>query len=285
MLEAHIVIPKEGKDPSHRGNYRPISLLNVDIKIFSKILANRLLNFLPSIVSPDQVGFIPGCEARDNTSKAINIHYLTTQTKQNGFFLSLDAEKAFDRVSWDYMTAVLQAIGLGPRMIGLILALYGNPSAKVRVNGTLSDAFPIRNGTRQGCPLSPILFVLTLEPFLHKLKLNPDIKGIKSPEKEYKYAAYADDILMFLTQPTMTLPVLAEFKHFQTLSNLKINLTKSFALNISLTHSQVKQCKDNFPIHWKPDAITYLGIQIPSKLSELYTKNFLPLLNRLNSDL
>lgn len=77
MLEAHIVvISKDGKDSSQTGHYRPISLLNVDIKIFSKILANRLLPLLPSIVSQDQVGFIPGREARDNTCKAINLHHL-----------------------------------------------------------------------------------------------------------------------------------------------------------------------------------------------------------------
>lgn len=165
-----------------------------------------------------------------------------------------------------------------------ILAAY--PSAKVRVNGTLSDAFPIRNGTRQVCPLSPILFVLTLEPLLRKLTLIPDITGIRSPEKEYKYAAYADDILLFLTQPLTTLPILlSEFKHFQTLSNLKINFTKSFTLNISLPQNQVDQYKENFPFHWKYDSITYLGTQIPSKISDLYAKNFLPLLNKLTSDL
>lgn len=207
MLEAHIsVIPKEGKDPTNTGNYRPISLLNVDVKIFSKILANRLTPLLPSLVSTDQAGFVIGREARDNAVKAINLHHIITHTNQKGFFLSLDAEKAFDRVAWDYMAAVLQAIGIGPYFSGLILSLYTNPTARVRVNNTLSNAFHIRNGTRQGCPLSPILFVLTLEPLLRKLKFNPDIHGINTSLKEYKYAAFADDILLFLSQPLITLP-------------------------------------------------------------------------------
>lgn len=287
MLEAHIVvIPKDGKDPTQAGNYRPISLLNSDIKLYSKILANRLLPLLPSIISQDQAGFIPGREARDNTIKAINPHHLITQTNQKGFFLSPDAEKAFDRVSWDYMTEVLGAFGIGPHMIGLILSLYANPSARVRVNNTLSNAFPISNGTRQGCPLSPILFVLTLEPFLRKIKLHPDIQGFQTQTKEYKYAAFADDILLFLTNPLITLPtILSEFKKFQSLSNLKINLTKSHALNISLPQNLVDQCKENFPFHWKKDSITYLGIQLTSKLADLYTKNHLPFLNTLSSDL
>lgn len=82
----------------------------------------------------------------------MNIHYLLTKTKQSGIFLSLDAEKAFDRLAWDYLEAVLHAHGLGNRLIRLIMSLYIHPTAKVRVDGLLSDAFPIKNGTRQGYP-------------------------------------------------------------------------------------------------------------------------------------
>lgn len=159
MLEAHItVIPKEEKNPTQTANYRLISQLNVNIKIFSKILVNRLLPLFPSTISRDQVGFIPGYESRDNTIKPIDLHHMMTQTDQKGFFLSLDAEKAFNRVAWDYMRAVLQHIGIGLYMLNLMFSLYANPSARVRGNNTLSNAFHIRNGTRQGCPLSPILF-------------------------------------------------------------------------------------------------------------------------------
>lgn len=108
LLEAHIsVILKPGKDPTQVQNYRPISLLNVDVKIFAKILANRLLTFIPSLIDLDQVGFVPGREARDNTLKAINIYHILSSTPQTGLLLSLDAEKAFDRLAWDYLEAVL----------------------------------------------------------------------------------------------------------------------------------------------------------------------------------
>lgn len=104
--------------------------------------------------------------------------------------------------------------------------------------------------------------------------------------RAYKYAAFADDILLFLKNLLITLPnVLSEFKQFQSISNLKINLSKSYALNISLPQTIVDQCKVNFPFQWKHDSITYLSIQIPSKLSDLYVKNHLPLLNKLTTDL
>lgn len=95
MLEAHIAVnQKEGKDPSLVTSYRPISLINVDVKVYAKILANRLLPLLPSLVSLDQVGFIPGREGRDNTIKALNLHHWLNSYGKQGFFLSLDAEKA-----------------------------------------------------------------------------------------------------------------------------------------------------------------------------------------------
>lgn len=132
MLEAHIaVIPKDFKDSTQVSNYRLITLLNVDIKLYAKMLANRLLPLIPNLISSDQVGFIPGREARDNIIRALNLHHWLTTSEAQGFFLSLDAEKVFDRVAWDYMQEVLKGIGLLPRTYALIKALYSTPSASV----------------------------------------------------------------------------------------------------------------------------------------------------------
>lgn len=162
LLEAHIsVIPEMGKDPTQVQNYRPISLLNVDQKIFAKILANRLLSFIPSLVDSDQVGFVPGREARDNTIKPLNIHHILSSTSQTGFLLYLDAKKAFNWLAWDYLEAVLHSVGLGSRLIAFILALYHSPTARVRVNGSLSNAFSISNGTRHECPVSTLIYIDT----------------------------------------------------------------------------------------------------------------------------
>lgn len=102
MLEAHIiVISMEGKDPTSVANYQPISLLNAQLKI----LANWLLPLLPTLVAYDQISFVPSREVRNNIFKALNRHNWLSSTKHQGFFLSLDEEKAFHRVSWDYMAA------------------------------------------------------------------------------------------------------------------------------------------------------------------------------------
>lgn len=165
----------------------------------------------------------------------------------------------------------------------MILALYSSPTARIRVNGRLSDAFSILGGTRQGCPLSPLIFVLTMEPFLCRLR---DNRGINIHHKQYKIEAYADDILLFLSDPITTIPnLLKGFTFFKTFSNIHINFTKSKALNITLPMTTVSQCQNNFPFGWVPHAITYLGTQIPTKLSELYAWNFIFILQNIQGDL
>lgn len=180
-LLAHVmVLPKPGKDPQHCTNYRPISLLNSNTKILAKILTLRIQDHIVKLVHPDQTGFMKGCEARDNTIRALHILHWT----QNGpdqtprVILSMDAEKAFDRVNWAFMTGVLREVGLGEQMMGWVLALYSDPRARVKVNGRLSDYFSICNGTRQGCPLSQLLFAMVLEPFICLVSKNMKIIGI-----------------------------------------------------------------------------------------------------------
>lgn len=169
-------------------------------------------------------------------------------------------------MAWDYMEAVLRFMGLGNLLLSFVMALYTNPIARVWVNGLLSNAFPICNVTKQGCPLSLLLFTLTLEPLLRSLKSKPNIRGIHTYDKEYKLVALADDILLFLTEPQILLPnLLAEFRHFRLISNLKIHFSKSCTLNICLPKHTVTvtQYQRNFPFQWKEEAITYLGIQLP----------------------
>lgn len=111
------------------------------------------------IVHLDQVGFIPGREGRDNGIKTLLAVQKTKDGGAPGLLLSIDAEKAFDRVDWGFMQGTLEEIGLGENMIRWIKALYTRPTARVKVNGVLSEPFEMFNGTRQGCPLSPLLFV------------------------------------------------------------------------------------------------------------------------------
>lgn len=144
--------------------------------------------------------------------------------------------------------ATLSHFGLGPNMLAKISALYQTPSAQLRINGTLSDPFFLYNGTRQGCPLSPILFTLSLEPFQATIRHNPNIHGITVGTTEHKYAAYADDVLFYVQQPLITLPnLMMAFMQFSKISNFKINLSKSEILNISIPHTTATSLQTSFP--------------------------------------
>lgn len=184
------------------------------------------------------------------------------------------------------MKETLKTIGLPQTMLNFISALYSSPTAKVKVNGHLSDAFSVSNGTRQGCPLSPLIFILSLEPLLRGLNSNPDTKGIQIKQHTYKLTALADDIILFLTDPLITIPnLLKDFRTFHTLSNLQINFSKSTALNISLSPEICHQCQLNFPFTWNKHALPYLGIQVPSSLTNLYALNHATLLQKIQVDL
>uniref|UniRef100_A0A8C5MFX8 Reverse transcriptase domain-containing protein n=1 Tax=Leptobrachium leishanense TaxID=445787 RepID=A0A8C5MFX8_9ANUR len=174
-----VVLHKEGKDPQQCSSYRPISLLNNDLKIFAAVLAGRLSTVLPLLLRKDQVGFIPAREARDGTIRTLNMIHTARSSGTPMLLLSTDAEKAFDRVSWPFMFSTLRAMNIPAGFIRWIAALYCAPNAKVRVNGVFSESFQIQNGTRQGCPLSPLLFALTLEPFLESVRNNTKIPGLR----------------------------------------------------------------------------------------------------------
>lgn len=259
-----VVILKPGKDPASCPNYRPISLLNIDLKLFAKILANRISPFLPNIIHRDQVGFVPGREAGDNTTKTIHLIAYAQRTHTPTCLLSCDAEKASDRVSWSFLQSTLSQIGLGPRMLARIISLYSKLTATILTHGTQSDKFSIANSTRQGCPLSPLLFALVIEHLAQAIRMNPNIHGIQTPSSQCKLSLYADDLLLYVTQPHISIPsILAEINRFGHFSNYKLNVSKTEALNLSLTQNTLTTLKANFPFQWQTRSISYLGTAIP----------------------
>ncbi|CAN2391860.1 Reverse transcriptase (RNA-dependent DNA polymerase) [Pristimantis euphronides] len=252
-LQATItVLPKLGKDCSYCNKFRPISLFNIDTKLYAKLIALRLRPYIPKLVQPEQVGFVMGREARDNTIKSLSLMAKARQDGSPLCLVSIDAEKAFDRVHWGFLEKTLIKIGLGRHILERIMVLYKNPTARVRVNGTLSGPLPIKNGMRQGCPLSPLLYVLVMESLANALRSNPNIRGINIGQREHKLALFADDILMYLMNLRVGIPVLLkEFRRYSKISNFRVNVQKSEILNVNLTDTEVAHLSATFPLKWK----------------------------------
>lgn len=200
--------------------------------------------------------------------------------------LSLDLCKAFDSLSWDYLFYALKWYGFGPRFLAVLRTLYNGPTARILVKGYSSHQLDIHRGTRQGCPLSPILFILVLEPLPIKLRNHPNIKGIHCGDLEHKCALFADDILLLLTAPVTSLPILfCVMYHVSIVSGLTINHTKSIALNLSLEANTVTQLQNSFPFKWQTKALPYLGISLTPTIDKLYVTNYPPLYKKMMADL
>uniref|UniRef100_A0A8C5M0T2 Reverse transcriptase domain-containing protein n=1 Tax=Leptobrachium leishanense TaxID=445787 RepID=A0A8C5M0T2_9ANUR len=249
-------------------------------------MANRLTTLIPAMIHPDQVGFVPGREARDATTRALGAIGVAKKSGEGLLLLSTDAEKAFDRVSWDFVFSVMRGLGVGPFFMQCLTALYDAPTARVRVNGALSAPLTVKNGTRQCCPLSPLLFALSLEPLLVAIHSNSDIVGIQGHASEHKLSAYADDLLFFLTNVDSSLPaVMSELDSYGSVASLKINHDKSEFLGVSLADTTLESVRTNYPFRHCPTSLRYLDIWLATSSGRLFDLNFNGILRSFRSDL
>ncbi len=232
------------------------SIFDVDAKILAKILALRL-----EVIHPDQVGFVKGRSSADNLRRLLHLVWQTRNSMEPVVAFSLDAEKAFDRVEWEYLFAILERFGMGDVYIKWVKLLYRSPKAAVFTNGDISNSFTLAHGTRQGCPLSPLIFALALEPLASAIRNHANIKGIISGGEEHKLLLYADDILLLSSSPGNTVPhMLSMIGSFSCISGYKINWLKSEAMPLSKICSP--SIRQSWQFKWLPSGLVYLGIMI-----------------------
>lgn len=254
----------------------------MESKILAKVLAERLLRVLPELIHTDQSGFMPCRSTRHKLRRLQGVLYMTEDVGAvETALMALDASMAFDSIEWPYLFMVLQKFGFGPRFCSWVKLLYEQPLAKVRFNGILSRTFSLHRGTRQGCPLSPLLFALA--PLAHWVRRDAAFWGLASTDTwEERISLYADDVILYMARPYHSIArVLHIFDLFGSYSGYRINWGKSVIYPLSGPSPQVPtRC----PAIISVEGFKYLGVYNTRDAKVFLHHNIDPLLRKLTVD-
>src|SRR3990167_2255339 len=233
-------------DPTDIGNYRPITLLNCDYKLLSKMVTIRLNAILDPLIDNGQIGFMQNRLIYDN------IIALDTMIKEKNYAINIDFMKAYDSVSHEAIKIVLDHIKLPRLFKNLIMNMLTDSQAKLLINGTLSESFTIKRGVKQGDVMSPLLFTLVIE-ILQKIAINK-AKHLHAPtfnEHHIGMLLYADDITICTQNKKGIERWHKILQRFHKATGLQMNLSKSSITYYKHVDSAFKQSQGTF---------MYLGI-------------------------
>ena len=183
------LIEKKDKDRRWIKNWRPISLVNVDVKIGSKAIAQRLEKVLPYIIHHDQNAFVKERTIFDAVRTISDIMEFTTARDYPGIMTTIDFEKAFDSLNWNFVSRSLESFGFGTSFLAWIRTFYKNITSCVANNGFFTPSLKLKRGVRQGDPLSRSVFIIVLELLAISIRNNGQIKGIMVDGNEIKLVA------------------------------------------------------------------------------------------------
>lgn len=265
------LIPKD-INPETFTRFRSISLCNASYKILAKLIANRVKPLLKTLISPPQGGFVEGRHILDYVIQVQEIIHSSKQRNEKGMLIRLDMANAFDRVDRSFLYKVLLSFGFSYQFVNLIKACIEKPWIAPLINGRPTNFFQSQRGIRQGCPLSPFLYIIMSESLSRKLtaeKLNGNIPGLKPfhGAEALNHALFVDDSLL-LGEASIRIAraINAVLNHYCRASGVLINENKSEVYSWNIDQRELSGITTllSFKGQASWDGFKYLGLPIIS---------------------
>ena len=199
--------------------------------------------------------------------------------------ISRDAEKAFDKIQHPFMIKTLQKVGIEGTYFNIIKTIYNKPTANIILNGEKLEAFPLRSGTRQGCPLSPLLFNIVLEVLDTAIREEKETIGIQIGKEEVKLSLFADDMILYIENPKDATRKLLELINASgKVAGYRSNAQKSLAFLYTNNERSEREIKETLPFTIATKRIKYLGIYLPKEVKDPYSENYKTLMKEIKDD-
>ena len=262
-----ILIYKEKGEITLLKNYRPIALMNTDVKILTKLLAMRLKHILPHIIHESQTA-VYGRHIGNNINLIRDLIDLANKNDEEAAFLFIDQEKAFDRVNHKVLYEVLHGFGFGNAFVNWIKTIYLGASTRVSVNGFLTENIPLKSGVRQGCPLSALLYVMVIELLALQLRNNLNIVGFTINGEKLISSHYADDAVIKITQNQCFKEVYKDLLLYEEATGAKVNFEKTKGLWVGKWKYRTDDpfqdliLEKNKTIKWSSKNVKMLGVYV-----------------------
>ncbi len=264
------LISKPNKDPLLIDSWRPITLLNNDYKIIALVLSKRLKCVLNNLIDECQSGFLQKRHICNNIRLVLDILDYSDFFSNDNLILFLDYYKAFDSLEHEFLLQTLRKVGFGDFFCRSIKMLYTNCNSSIKLSSGTSPRFALNRGVRQGCPISPYLFLIATE-LLHLHIRESPLKGITVDDTEVVITQLADDTVLFLKDASQVAVALKTLEPFSKVSGLRLNINKCELLPVG---NCLESLICNIPVR---ESVTYLGIKIIKDDKIRCPSNFLPI--------